>query len=456
MISIGSKIIEDNGWARWTALVVVSFATIAAYFITDVMSPLEVLLTTPIDKGGLGWTADTYGFFSGSYGFLNVFLFMLFIAGLILDKFGNRFTGVLSCCLMLSGTLIKYYGISHNFGGESLSLGFIGYERIPYSAFYASIGFSIFGIGCEMCNITVTKIVSKWFSDHELALALAIQVALSRFGTAAALLFSLPIAMHFHDISAPLIFSLGLLVIAFLGFFIFCVMDKKRDSLVENSAFDDPLEVPRASTDVHFWRELRGLFNNPGYCVSILICLFFYSGIFPFMKFATKIMIVNYGVEEEWAGIIPSILPFGTIVLTPLFGSMYDKYKQGMYMMFAGCVLACFVYVCFALHLLPYSWFALTLTFLLMVSLALVPSALWPTIPRIVPMNILGTSYSIIFYIQNIGLMIVPMIVGIINDNDPSYMASLILFAMLEACAAVCTLMLSVTDKIMDYGLKQD
>ena len=194
MVEKLQQILSDSKGARWTALFIVAFTMMMGYFITDVMSPLEVLLTKPLAAGGLGWSSDDYGFFSGSYGLINVFLLMLFFGGIILDKMGIRFTGVLACALMVIGVCIKYFGVSHDFGGDSIYLNIIIFKgNLPLSAAIASLGFSIFGMGCEICGITVSKIITKWFTGHELALAMGIQVALARLGTAAAMMCSLPI-----------------------------------------------------------------------------------------------------------------------------------------------------------------------------------------------------------------------------------------------------------------------
>ena len=171
------RILSDSKGARWTALFIVAFTMMTGYFITDVMSPLEVLLDKPVAAGGLGWTSDDYGFFAGSYGLINVFLLMLFFGGIILDKMGIRFTGIMACGLMVIGVFIKYYGVTGDFGDSRFTLSFVNFS-LPMSAAVASLGFAIFGVGCEICGITVSKIITKWFTGHELALAMGIQVAL--------------------------------------------------------------------------------------------------------------------------------------------------------------------------------------------------------------------------------------------------------------------------------------
>ena len=325
MVEKLQQILSDSKGARWTALFIVAFTMMMGYFITDVMSPLEVLLTKPLAAGGLGWSSDDYGFFSGSYGLINVFLLMLFFGGIILDKMGIRFTGVLACALMVIGVCIKYFGVSHDFGGDSIYLNIIIFKgNLPLSAAIASLGFSIFGMGCEICGITVSKIITKWFTGHELALAMGIQVALARLGTAAAMMGSLTIAKAFGGkVGAPVLLGTVLLIIGFLAFIVYTVMDKKLDRSIAEAKGESEKHVeesaePDDDEKFHF-SDLKLIFSNPGFWCICLLCLLFYSGVFPFLKFATKLMIANYNVPESVAGIIPGLIPFGTILLTPLF-----------------------------------------------------------------------------------------------------------------------------------------
>ena len=216
--------LQDSPVARWTVLFIVATAMMMGYFVNDIMSPLETLLELPRSQGGLGWTPSDYGFFSGAGSFINVFLLMLFFSGLILDKMGIRFTGTLACSLMVLGTLIKYYAVTAAPEGE---VAFFG-TSLPVSAAWASLGFAIFGVGYEMTGITVSKAMVRWFTGHELALAMGLQLAMARFGTAAALSISAPIARH-YTLSAPLLVALAFLIIGLLAFLVFCVMDRRLD-----------------------------------------------------------------------------------------------------------------------------------------------------------------------------------------------------------------------------------
>lgn len=460
-------ILSDNKGARWTALFIVAFTMMMGYFITDVMSPLEVLLTKSAADGGLGWTSDDYGFFSGSYGYINVFLLMLFFGGIILDKMGIRFTGVLACGLMVIGVCIKFFGITHDFEGARFTIDALNFS-LPMSAAIASLGFAIFGTGCEICGITVSKIITKWFTGHELALAMGIQVALARMGTAGAMMGSLPIAKAFGDnVGAPVLLGTVLLIIGFLAFLVYTVMDKKLDKSTEEAKIADKTpageaeeaEIEKTETaeedeDFHF-SDLKYIFSNPGFWCICLLCLLFYSGVFPFLKFATKLMIANYNVPESLAGIIPGLIPFGTILLTPLFGSLYDRIGKGATLMLIGSIMLTAVHFIFAIHILPYWWFAVIVMITLGVAFSLVPSAMWPSVPKIIPMKTLGSAYSIIFYIQNIGLSLVPVLIGKVNGMDPTYTTSMSIFCGFGVAAVILSLLLIVVDKKKHYGLQE-
>ena len=279
MTALIRKKLSDSAGARWTALIIVAFTMMMGYFITDVMSPLEVLLETPKAQGGLGWTSSDYGFFAGSYGLINVFLLMLFFGGLILDKMGIRFTGVMASGLMVVGVFIKYIGVSTDFGDTMFTLGFIDFS-LPMSAAVASLGYAIFGVGCEICGITISKVITKWFTGHELALAMGVQVGLARLGTTAAMAGSLPFAKAFgNQVSASVLLGMVLLIIGFLAFIVYTVMDKKLDASAEAM----PQEDKTAEDEGFHLSDLRLIFTNPGFWCITLLCLMFYSGVFPFL-----------------------------------------------------------------------------------------------------------------------------------------------------------------------------
>lgn len=441
-----NQTLRDSRAARWTALLIVSITMMFAYFFTDIMAPLESILTASVENGGHAWTSDEYGFFSGSYGFFNVFLLLLFFGGIILDKFGIRVTGILSTSLMFVGAIIKWYAVSHTFEGEIM-----GYQM---QVVLACLGFATYGVGCEIAGITVTKVIAKWFKGYEMAFAMGVQVALARLGTAGALSLSLPIAMKYGGISTSIALGASLLCAGVLSFFVYCVMDKKLDKTLNENAQNE--------TDESFkFSHLSLLFNNRGFWYITLLCLMFYAGVFPFLKFATKLMVMKYGVDADLAGWIPSMLPYGTIVLTPLFGYLYDRVGRGATLMLIGSLLLTIVHIVFAIPNINSVAIAVCMMVILGIAFGLVPSAMWPSVPKIIPMHLLGTAYAIIFYIQNIGLSMVPILIGKINQANTNengiidYTQSMFTFASFGVIAIVISIFLLREDRKKNYGLEK-
>ena len=446
------KKLNDSAAARWGALLIVSFTMMCGYFITDVMAPLEDLLTKTPAEGGLGWTSDEYGFFSGAYGYINVFLLMLFFGGIILDKCGVRFTGTMCSSLMLVGALIKWYALDNSFGDAQV----FGY---PVQVALAALGFAIFGMGAEITGITVTKVIAKWFTGHELALAMGLQVAMARIGTAAALACSLPFANVMGNVAAPVLLGAALLCIGVVSFLVYCVMDRKLDASLAAATTDEQTE------EGFSFGDLKLIFTNKGFWLIAILCVLFYSGVFPFLKFATKLMIYKYNVDPELAGLIPAMLPFGTILLTPVFGSLYDRMGKGATLMIIGSLMLTLVHVLFALPVLNVWWFAIVIMIILGVAFSLVPSAMWPAVPKIIPMKQLGSAYAIIFYIQNIGLSMAPVLIGSVIQKYATietaegvtydYTIPMTIFAVFGVVAVGVALLLKRIDKTNGYGLEE-
>ena len=453
--------LNDSPFARWTVLFIVATAMMMGYFVNDVMSPLETLLEMPRSQGGLGWTPSDYGFFSGAGSFINVFLLMLFFSGLILDKMGIRFTGTLACSLMVIGTLIKLYAVTTDFGTTDVT--FFN-THLPASAAWASFGFAIFGVGYEMTGITVSKAMVRWFTGHELALAMGLQLAMARFGTAAALSISAPIARH-YTLSTPLLVALAFLIIGLLAFLVFCVMDRRLDQhrtntdlhgLQEESVRVSPSQSDakkKSDADEFRWSDIGTTLRNPGFWLITLFCVLFYSAVSPFLKFSTKLMVMKYGVDPDVAGFFSSIAPFGTILMTPLFGLIYDRYGKGVTLVITGALMLTAVHFSFSLPMHS-STVAIALMVILSVGYSLAPAALWPCVPKIIPLKCLGTAYSMIFFIQNFGRAIIPMFVGKANETDPTYETSMLIFGFTALGAALTALVLWHVDRRQHYGLQ--
>ena len=441
--TVTKKISESKG-ARWAALIIVSFTMMWGYFLTDALSPLMTML-----EEQMGWTSLEFGQFNWAYCWFNVFLFMLIFGGIILDKMGVRFTGIVTCILMLAGALIKYYAVTQISSGPEAGTIF----GMRTQVFVACLGYAIFAVGTENCGITVSKVITKWFAGKELALAMGVQVAVARLGTAAALVFCPIIAKHF-SVSAPLLLSAILLCIGFLAYLVFCHMDKKFDA-----------EVAQAQTepdDVFKVKDLKLIITNRGFWLIALLCLMFYSAVFPFMKYAASLMENKYGVSTTLAGLIPSLIPFGNLIMTPLFGGIYDKKGKGATIMIIGSLLLILVHVLFALPLLNYWWFAAFIMVILGIAFSLVPSAMWPSVPKIIPQKLVGSAYALIFWVQNIGLGFVPLLIGGILDKyckvgtrlvegaevtQYNYTLPMVIFALFGVVALLLAMRLKAVDK---------
>jgi len=448
------KLLSDSKSARWGALFVVAFTMFAGYYLADVMAPLKGLL-----ENQLSWNSAEYGFFTSAYGWFNVFLFFLIIGGIILDKMGIRFTGLGSAAVMVLGTAIKYWAITtHTLDGEII----IG---VKAQVMIAALGYAIFGVGVEIAGITVAKIIVKWFKGKELALAMGLQLSIARLGTAVALSTSLPIAKYFNDVSLPILICLIMLCIGLLAFFVYTFMDKKLDKSIEESkiGLDEPAEEEFKLSDIWF------IIKNKGWWYVALLCVLFYSAVFPFLKYATDLMINKFGVEENLAGLIPGLLPFGTILLTPIFGSIYDKVGKGATIMIIGAVLITLVHLFFAIPIFNHWIFAIVLILILGVGFSLVPSAMWPSVPKIIPEKQLGTAYALIFWVQNWGLMGVPLLIGwVLNEycitgsivvdgvttTTYDYTLPMIIFTVFGILALVLAFLLKIEDKVKGYGLE--
>ena len=447
--------LRDSKVARWTALAVVAFTMLCGYYLTDVMAPLKPML-----EKELLWNSAEYGFFTSAYGWFNVFLLMLILGGIILDKMGVRFTGKMATIIMVAGTAIKYWAIStHSLDNVTL-IGMKGQVVI------AALGFAVFGVGVEVAGITVSKIIVKWFKGKELALAMGLEMATARLGTALALSTSVPIAMAFKDVSAPILVCLIMLCIGMVSFFIYTFMDKKLDKSVAEEADRSGTAETEESFRVG---DIVNIFTNKGWWYIAILCVLFYSSVFPFLKYAADLMVNKFGVDAKLAGSIPALLPFGTILLTPLFGNLYDRKGRGADIMILGSILLILVHTLFSIPFLKQTPVAIFLIVILGIGFSLVPSAMWPSVPKIIPEKQLGTAYAMIFWVQNWGLMGVPALIGwVLNKyciegtrlvdgvevSNYNYTIPMMIFTGFGILALVFALLLKAEDKKKGYGLQ--
>ena len=472
---------ETNGRVkRWSVLIIVAFAMMMGYVFWDIVSPLSTTLKAPLEEGGMAWTASEYGFYAGSYSIFNIFLLMLFLGGIILDKCGIRFTGLLATGMMLAGAAVNWFALRYvvptTYVEMPVTLFGLIPEHLKTQVLVSALGFGMFGVGCDITGITVSKVVTKWFTGHELASAMGIQVAMARLGTASAISLSPVIAQSF-GLSAPLLVGTLLLLAGFLMFGVYTFMDKEKEvETLRGSEVLSPLrsesapagraenveKVKKAEESPSLMKAyVSALLTNRGFWLIAILCVLFYTSLRPFLKFATDVLVNKYGLAPVTAGWIVSLLPYGTIVLTPLFGSIYDRIGRGATLMLTGCALVFVCHVVLALPIVNTTWVAALMMVLLGVAFSLVPSAMWPSVPKLVPLKVLGTSYSIIYYIQNIGLMLMPMLVGNIIDDYTSadghvdFTVPMSVFAVFALAATLVAALLLYMDKRMGYGLEK-
>jgi MFS family permease len=448
-----TKLLKDSPLIRWTALILIASMMFFAYMFVDVLSPLQSLLET-----NLKWSASTYGTFASSEYFLNVFAFFLIFAGIILDKMGVRFTAILSAVVMIVGASIKLYAITPGFETTSL-YNFLNsfWTSFPATAKLASIGFMIFGCGVEMAGVTVSKAIVKWFNGKELALAMGIEMAIARLGVFAVFRLSPRIADYFNSVSSSVLFCLILLVIGLISFTVYFFMDKKLEKQIGESG-EEPEEPFKIS-------DIGKLFTSRTFLIVAGLCVLYYSAIFPFQKFAANMLESRLNITNTEASDIFSWFPIGAMVLTPLLGAFLDNKGKGATMLIVGAILMCCCHLIFAL--VPAESFTPVIAYsaiiVLGISFSLVPAALWPSVPKLVENRYLGSAYSVIFWIQNIGLMAFPIIIGyaltatnqgVTDPRQYNYTIPMLIFASLGVLAFFLGLWLKVEDKKKGYGLE--
>ena len=528
------KTLRDSAAARWTALLLLSLAMFCSYIFVDILSPIKDLMLTQ-----RGWDSTAFGTMQSSETFLNVFVFFLIFAGIILDKMGVRFTALLSGAVMLTGACIKYYAISESFMGSQLEVWFnqnlnhiplfeqLGvspfYEGMPASAKLAAIGFMLFGCGTEMAGIMVSRGIVKWFKGKEMALAMGSEMAFARLGVATCMIFS-PFFAKLGgnvDVSRSVAFGVVLICIAVMMFVAYFFMDKKLDSQTgEAEEQDEPFKIS----------DLGQILGSMGFWLVSLLCVLYYSAIFPFQKYAvnmlqcnltftpvdkesfwasTEVTIIQYGIMlvvaitafmfnfmknkkvkysilclsvvflivyccmgymRQSAESIFAVFPLLAVGITPILGSYVDHKGKAATMLILGALLLISCHLTFAFILPMFKGHAIGgvivayLTILVLgASFSLVPASLWPSVPKLVDPKIIGSAYALIFWIQNIGLWLFPLLIGKVLDNsnvgetDPTkydYTNPLLMLAGLGVAALIIGIILKAVDKKKGLGLE--
>lgn len=466
MVETFQKKLSDSPAWRWTALVLLASAMFFAYIFVDILSPLQEFLQTQH-----GWDPIAYGRFAGSEPFLNVFVFFLIFAGIILDKMGVRFTAILSGVVMVVGASINYYALTEGFEASSLKVWFDNnlnlplaawnvtpfYDGMPASAKLSAIGFMIFGCGAEMAGITVSRGIVKWFKGKEMALAMGIEMAIARVGVAVVVIASPAIAsIHPIDVSRPVAYELLLLIIGLICFIVYGFMDKKLDAQGVEEEKDDPFKVS----------DIGKILSLKMFWIVALLCVLYYSAIFPFQKYAINMLQCNLNFTAEQAGMVFFVFPLGAAAVTPFLGNFLDRKGKGASMLILGAMLMVVCHLVFAFVVPATQSVIITYAaiILLGISFSLVPAALWPSVPKLIDDKLIGSAYALIFWIQNIGLYAFPMIIGsVLRSSNPgvtdplkyNYTVPMLVFASLGVIALVLGFLLKALDKKKGYGLEE-
>ena len=537
--------LRDKPSVRWAALLLLAFAMFCSYIFMDILSPIKDLL-----ESTRGWDSTAFGTYAGSETFLNVFIFFLIFAGIILDKMGVRFTALLSGVVMLIGAIINWYAVTEIFIGSSLETWFnnnlnyipifdeLGvspfYKGMPASAKLASVGFMVFGCGVEMAGITVSRGIVKWFKGKELALAMGSEMALARLGVATCMIFS-PVFARLGgriDVSRSVAFGLILLFIALIMFVVYFFMDKKLDEQTgETEEKDEPFKV----------KDIGTIFSSGGFWLVALLCVLYYSAIFPFQKYAVNMLqsnltfialepgsfwasnsitVIQYAImlvvaatafvsnfskkplqgilllvsvvflivfcymayKRQSAESIFAVFPLLAVGITPILGKFVDKKGKAATMLILGSILLIVCHLTFAFVLPQFKGnqlggvvVAFVTILVLGSSFSLVPASLWPSVPKLVDSKVIGSAYALIFWIQNIGLWLFPLLIGkVLNASNPDvvralsegsmppevaatsydYTNPLILLATLGLLALVLGFVLKIVDKKKNLGLE--
>ena len=546
MIDSGTKTLRDSAAVRWTVLLLLAFAMFCSYIFMDILSPIKDLM-----QSTRGWDSTAFGTMQGSETFLNVFVFFLIFAGIILDKMGVRFTAILSGVVMLVGASINWYAVTEAFQGSDLEIWFTNhlnyipgfdelgispfYRGMPASAKFAAVGFMIFGCGVEMAGITVSRGIVKWFKGREMALAMGSEMALARLGVATCMIFS-PVFAKWGgniDVSRSVAFGVVLLMIALIMFIVYFFMDKKLDAQTgEAEEKDDPFRI----------KDLGKILSSTGFWLVALLCVLYYSAIFPFQKYAVNMLQCNLtftAVDPDsfWAGnavtiiqyiimivvaatafisnfsktkgmkygmlltsvvclivfcymgymrqsaeTVFAVFPLLAVGITPILGNYVDHKGKAASMLVLGSVLliACHLTFAFVLPMLKGNAvggvIVAYLTILVLgASFSLVPASLWPSVPKLVDAKIIGSAYALIFWIQNIGLWLFPLLIGkVLDKTNPqiaegiangtltpevaavsyNYTAPLVMLACLGVAALVIGFILKAADRKRGYGLE--
>lgn len=404
------KTIKDVPFARWAVLILSSAVMFFNYYFYDALSPLKDLM-----QENLGFSSSDYGTFMSAYSVPNVFLLMAVIGGIILDKLGIRLTGTTFISLMAIGSAITAYGASETYLAGGFGYDFMAsfWPNVSPALKMMYLGFFVFGLGAETSIVVLSKVIVKWFKGKEIALALGLNLAIGRLGTALALNLSPQLAEV--EWTNAIWFGVMLLWVGLLIFLLYTLLDLKIDRQIRE-------RIPHDPEDEFRWKDLKFLVTNRTFIFITLLCVTFYSAVFPFVKYAPDLLMNKYDLGRQISGNISSILMYGTIVLTPVFGWIADYKGKSATLMYLGSALLIAAHLMFAKTMIP----PYIPIFILGVAFSLVPAAMWPAVTKIVGENKIGTAYGFMFSVQNLGLWALPILIGVVLDSsNPNYQTEL-------------------------------
>lgn len=455
MISQIKNSMKDKIFVRWGILFLVAFVQAANYYFYDAISPLKQTLEIEF-----GFDSSDFGLFVSMYSFPNTFLIMAIIGGIILDKMGIRITGLTFIGLMTAGGIVTAYGASTIYTNGGFGYSLMNSFLTSYSPELKMmlLGRFLFGLGAETSIVVISKTIVKWFKGKELALAFGTKIGIARLGSSAALFFTVDIAEKSSHWTIAIWFATLLLCIALLAFLVYTFFDRKLDHQIEKTQLLNTKDKFKPSD---FWE----LLTNKSFILITLICLTFYSAVFPFQSFSADFFLNKFGnIDQSLSGKIAAILSIGTFTFTPIIGFLVDRYGKSASLMIFGSLMIVVVYLTFAFTMLHPAFPMLFLG----IAFSLVPAAMWPSVAKIVDEHKIGTAYGTMFSIQNLGLWGIPLLIGIILDKtNPNitpetlqegmtydYTWAILMLATLGILGVIFALFLKREDKITGYGLE--
>ena len=443
------KTLKDTGAIRWVALLCLALPMFASYFFDDIFSTINQEFEAP-SMVALGWSMADYGFYRSAYSLLCIFGGLI-ICGMLLDRWGVRLTGSIFVGLMVGGAALITYAISESFAGSRLCAWLSGVFAKP-SLSLAYAGCAMFGLGSEIAGVTVNRAIAKWFKGREIALAMGLQLALARLGTAVALIVVPRIVelegyIPFSETSKPAVVGMVLLLGALVLWGLFVAMDygaDRRGAAAGSAAgsASGASDTGSSAEDRFRFRDVLKVITDRHFILISLLCVFFYCCVVSFRKFATAILMPRFGIDSDVASVMVAMIPFFTLVFAPLFGAVVDRVGRGTKIMILGSAMILFSHltVAFAPGVPAFGFIAIGV---LGLGYSLVPAAMWPSLPKIIAESRLGTAFSLVYWVQNIGLFTVPIVVGHIIDRASSPVVAEYFFIGLAVCAIVVSVLLS-------------